>query len=278
MPRKTSWLMLLGICVASVAMADDPQAKPVDAELAAIQGLWEGSWGGGNRNGVIFQPVIAKLAIHGNRVEWWGLPQTGDGLGTIRLSRDDKSKTLRLTAAVKPGDASPGEVTQFSYAVKEDSLTLAVGEARECSFSRVAVSSPPRASVAVELVIAEGINDSGNLQIMRTRSRHVASLNAEYFEPERLNYSINDASIFRLEKRELKKLTVDQVRPLLQKPTPVALSFRHSRELPLQRPDERTRHLGAAQPDSEPGLAMLKSLLADGTLVFVLPPEQVPAS
>ncbi len=276
MPWKTSWLMLLGICVASVVMADDPQAKPVDVELAAIQGLWEGSWGGGNRNGVIFQPVTAKLAIHGNRVEWWGLPQTGDGSGTIRLSRDDKGKTLRLTTAVKPGDASQGEVTQFSYAVKADSLKLAVGEDRECSLSRIAVSSAPRASVAVEFVITEGINDSGNLQILRTRSRHVASLNAEYFEPERLNYSIKDASIFRLEKQELKKLTVDQARPLLQKPTPVVLSFRHIRELPPQRPEELARHLGPAQPDSEPGLGMLKSLLADGTLVFVLPPEQFP--
>lgn len=275
--RKTLLLVVLGCFASCGVMAEERQTKPLDDDLVTVQGLWEGAWGGGQRNGVVFQPVIARLAIHGNRAEWWDLPQAENGQGTINLSKDAKGKTLRLTSAVKPNGPAQGDAVDFSYLVNGTKLTLAVGEGRECSFTRIAVASPPLANVAVEFVMAEEIDKSGNLRITRLRSRHVASLKVDYFEPQSLNYSTNDASVFRVEKRELKKMTVDQARQLLSKPTPVVLTFRQNTSKPPQ-PEERGQGQPSAQSDCEPGLAMFKSLLAEGTLVFVLPPEQrVPA-
>lgn len=273
MLRTTLLLLALGCSISSVVMAEEQQTKPLDGDLVAVQGLWEGAWGGGQLDGVVFQPVIAKLAVHGNRAQWWGLPQTGDDHGTISLSKDAKGKTLRLTSAAKPDDAAQGDVASFSYLVNGTKLTLAVGEGRECSLARIAVASPPLANVAVEFVTAEQIDKSGNLRITRLQSRRVASLKVEYFEPQSLNYSTKDASVFRIEKRELKQITIDQARQLLNKPTPIVLTFRND----TSPPDQPGQDPIAAQPDSEPSHAMLKSLLGDGTLVFVLPPERVPA-
>ena len=274
--RQTLVAMVLGFFISAVVLAEELRLKPSDVDLAAVRGLWEGTWGGGQRNGVIFPPVIATLAIHGNRAVWWGLPQTSDDRGSIGFSEEAKGKTLRLIPGDKPDGQARKDVVSFSYALKGDELTLAVGEAHECSLARKAVPAPPLANVAVEFVTAEGLSESGDLRVTRFRSRHVASLRAEYFEPQPLIHSTKDASIYRVEKQQLKKTTVDQARQILKQPMPVVVTHRQKSELPPRRPEEQGQDQATAPPDSEPVLAMLKSLLGEGTLVFVLPPERPP--
>jgi hypothetical protein len=53
--------------------------------MSPLDGLWSGSWGGGERDGVVMQPVLAELLIDGDHVELAGFPAVGGLRGTHRI-------------------------------------------------------------------------------------------------------------------------------------------------------------------------------------------------
>src|SRR5262245_27696730 len=82
----------IGIALwAGFARADD-NARPVSNDLKSIQGIWSGSWGGGDRGGVVFQPVLAEMVIHGEEVELTGFRNAAHLRGTVRI--DPATKRL----------------------------------------------------------------------------------------------------------------------------------------------------------------------------------------
>jgi hypothetical protein len=59
------------------------------------EGLWSGTWGGGSSaDGVVYQPVIARMFVKGNQVELTGFPKVDDLLGTIRFDADTSRMTV----------------------------------------------------------------------------------------------------------------------------------------------------------------------------------------
>src|SRR5437773_1010157 len=99
----------------------DGASQPPAADAAALDGLWNGAWGGGMRDGVVFQPVIAELVVKGDRVELAGFRTVGRLSGTVRV--DAAAKRLRITPAAAAGQPAPPAV-EFAYELKGDNLTL----------------------------------------------------------------------------------------------------------------------------------------------------------
>src|SRR5687768_4020615 len=69
--QMTSKLAHLGLAVLLILASN---LEGIAREPQGLDGLWSGSWGGGERNGVVFQPVIAEMLILGDHVEIRGFP------------------------------------------------------------------------------------------------------------------------------------------------------------------------------------------------------------
>jgi hypothetical protein len=93
------FVALTCVLLAGVAKSDE---KPDGAagDLETLYGLWRGSWGGGEDDGVFYQPVRAELYIGMGQAVWQGLPMA-DGTGAISLSSGEPGRG-RFTYSVAP--------------------------------------------------------------------------------------------------------------------------------------------------------------------------------
>src|SRR4051794_18137364 len=83
--------MMLAAWTENVASQESPaDAKPLD-------GLWAGSWGGGERGGVVFQPVIAELVVRGDQFELTGFRGANRLAGTVTM--DASARRIRFVPA-----------------------------------------------------------------------------------------------------------------------------------------------------------------------------------
>jgi hypothetical protein len=65
MVRSAMRMLAVAVCLTGISCADDAPRNDAAGDVKAITGLWSGAWGGGGRDGVVFQPVIAELFING---------------------------------------------------------------------------------------------------------------------------------------------------------------------------------------------------------------------
>ena len=264
--RHRVFLMVLCLCLPFLLSAEEQKTKPPEDDLKPLQGLWKGSWGGGQGDGVIFQPVLSRIGINGDRVECRGLPFESDGSGTISVSKKGEDKSLQFSYTVKADGQVQKKTVDVPYTVKGDALTLTFRENGECRLLRVTVQQQPLANASVECVLATGINDSDDLLITRYSVLNAAKIEAKYYEPHNQAIPTKDAAIFHVQEGELKKVTVDQARRLLNKQTPVVLTYREDQKA---QPSEIWQDTGSAPPDSEPVCKTFAQTLKTETLVFV---------
>src|SRR5262249_20398720 len=211
-----------------------PQGPTDDAK--AIEGLWSGTWGGGERDGVEFQPVIAELMIEGDQAEFAGLPNLNRLRGTAHL--DVVAKRMRITPTAG-GPYTPPAI-EYAYEIAGDKLTLTDGDNASISMRKLRVVQDPLAIARVELVAAGGINAAGDLLVTEFNVLWAARSGATHLQPEMRTRRTRHATILLVQETGLRNVTVDEARRLIRGPTPVVIAYRPADPLfPSTRPPPR---------------------------------------
>ncbi|HEY2146612.1 MAG TPA: hypothetical protein VGH32_01665 [Pirellulales bacterium] len=238
-------------------------------ESPSLNGLWFGAWGGGPQpGGVVFQPVIAELFVKGKHVELSGFPNGLNLEGTIRIDSD--AKYVRITPAAEPGKTAAPKPVEFPFTVDGDKLTMTVADKRSVTLQRLKTSQNPLANVAVELISADEITESGDLIVSEFQKLRVGSIGATYFEPSTRRLKTARAAVLLVEESDCKQIKIGEARSRLKRSTPVAIAYR-----PDNRPNPNALHqlwsaVGPAAADDAAARQTLAKTLRPGTLVFIL--------
>ena len=138
-------VMAIVACLVSVMRPTDFSAEDRDDDSTRIEGLWSGSWGGGQNGRVVFQPVIAELFVQKNHVEFFGFPKVGRVAGNIRL--DATRKRIHITPDIDAGSRPTPEAIEFEYQIEVDRLTLTSNDKTSITLQRCPVAEKPMANV-----------------------------------------------------------------------------------------------------------------------------------
>jgi hypothetical protein len=242
------------------------QGNSVDAKM--IEGLWSGSWGGGERDGVVFQPVRAELYIKGDHIELHGFRNASKLAGTVRF--DVGAKRMRITPAAPVGGQPLPKPIEFEYELKGDMLTLTDSDKISIALQKHSVAHNPMANVAVELVSAAGINEAGDLLVTEFTVLRVGQTGATYLRPADRKLSTKQATVLLVQDTGVKKVTVTEARGLLRKTTPVVVTYRQEDRPSSPQLHELWKDLGSSLPDDEAVWQTFSRVLRPGTLVFIL--------
>src|SRR5262245_15441379 len=254
------------LCLMFIACpnAAAPQAPAGDSK--ALDGLWTGAWGGGGRDGVVFQPVISKLFISGKHIELSGFRNANRLTGTVQF--DAAAKRMRITPAAQAGQPAPKAV-DYTYELKGDTVTLTDADKHPIGLQKVPVVKNPLANAQVQLVAASGINKAGDLLVTEYSEVRAGQAGAIVYQPWKRSLSTKGATVLLVQEASVKRVTIDEARRLLRDSTPVVVTYRLDDPPPQQAPD-LWRDTGAPTPDSGPVQQSFARLLRPGTLVFVL--------
>jgi hypothetical protein len=259
-------------CLGAVSFADDEEASErPSGESNTIEGFWQAWWGGGVADGVGRQPVLGELFVRGDRVEVRHLPGLGSLSGSIRL--DAEEKRIRITRKAQAADQPP-EVLNFGYEIKDDKLTLTDGGKVVVVLDRRPIERDPLAHARVEIIAASGIDEAGELLVTEFAALNGDVADVPYFVPHEGKRVIKEATILLMQKAGPKSISAAEARALIQEPTPVMIAYRHDNR-PLPAASELLNEAGPAQPDSDAVLKTLSRVLRPGTLIFILPQQQV---
>ncbi len=245
--------------------AADPAADP-----EALEGLWSGSWGAGQREGVIFQPVVAELFIRGDHVELSGFPGAGKLEGTVRF--DSRAKRMHITPKAAADGQSASGTLDYAYEIEHDELTLTAADEKAISLKKQLVATRPLVNAHVELILATGINDGGDLLLTEFHELRAGQAGAAYFQPVKRSLHTGQATIFQVQQTGSKRVTVDEARGLIREPTPVVVTYRQIR-MPANQLHELWTNLGQPTPESEAARQTFARIVRPGTLVFILSPH-----
>jgi hypothetical protein len=254
------------LILAGQVQGDDPQPQSPADDLKQFDGLWSGSWGGGESNGVVFQPVLAEILIEGEKFELFGFHNVDQAWGLIRI--DATTKKLKFTTA-KTADAA-SKVVEYTYKISAAKLTLIDTENVAIELHKIPLDDKPSAKVRLDILIAEGINEEGHLLTTEQSAVKVARSSSIRYQASTVARKIDPAGIFVTEDSGMKKISLNEARKLLKPSTPIAMAYRETDEQMLKW-DIGLRHFqGSAKPESEAGLRTLARSLRLGTLVFVV--------
>jgi hypothetical protein len=252
-------LMITNVCAAE----DGPLADRANV-AKQFEGVWFGSWGGGESNGTVFQPVLAEMLIRGDKIELSGFRAADRLWGLVKI--DPATKTIKVTSATK--------VIEYKYEATPKSLTLTDRDNVSILLQKRHLDLNPHADVRLELVTAEGINDEGHLQITEYSALKFGRTDVTFYEPITRAFKTTEASIFLCEENGLKKITIAEARKQHQPASPVAIAYRSDLDPASKEEREFQTRLGSPQPESEAVLKTLGRTLRVGTLVFVFPARQ----
>lgn len=255
------WLMSAVLMIANFCSAEAAQLVSQAKETKQFEGVWSGSWGGGETNGTVFQPVLADMLIRGDKIELSGFRAADRLCGLVKI--DPATKTIKVTSAKK--------VIEYKYEATPKSLTLTDSDNVSVRLQKRELDLNPLADVRMELVTADGINDDGHLQIIEYSALKFRRTDAIYYEPMTRALRTTEANIFLCEANGLKKITIDQARRQHHPESPVAIAYRNDLDSASIESREFQIRLGSPQPDSEAALKTLGRTLRVGTLVFVFP-------
>lgn len=288
-------LAILTFCIAAASLARDPAATKTRTSTRAsrsqpaksgakqrkenetsartasdsspFDGLWAGSWGGGMREGVVFQPVLAELLIQGDHVELAGFPNTDNLAG--KVSFDATAKRMRITLVAEEGQPAP-EPIEFSCELREDSLTLVDSQNSTICFARDPAKQEVCANIQIELVMASGIDEAGLLLVTEFDQLSVGQARATQFEPRQVKLGALGASVLVVREAELQPITIEEARALLAEPTVVAVTYLPDDAANAYQSHELWRNIGTPSPATTSVHRTLARTLRPGALVFVL--------
>jgi hypothetical protein len=265
-------MTIVAVCLLLVACAGDVVPQDAANVAKSLEGLWSGAWGGGQRDGVVFQPVIAEMLIQGDQVELCGFRNLGRLTGTVRF--DARTRRMHITPAAGPEGKPRPKAIEFTYEIKGEELTLTDADKVRVSLSRRPVAQNPLANVQVELLTASGINDAGDLLVTEYRVLKAGQAGATSYEPRNRTLKTRQATVLLAQEAGLKKVTVDEARGLIRKAAPVVVTYRPEQRQAAPRLSELVQDVGSPLPDSEAVQQTLSRLLRPGTLVFILPASE----
>jgi hypothetical protein len=258
----------VAVCLMLVACAGDGAPQDVASAPKSIEGLWSGSWGGGVRDGAVFQPVIAEMLIKGDHVEMCGFRNLGRLTGTVRF--DPRTKRMHITPAAGPEGKPKPKAIEFTYEIKAEELTLTDADKVPVSLRRRRVAQNPLGNVQIQFLTASGIIGAGVLLVTEYRVLQAGKAGAIYYEPQDRTLKCKQATVLLAQEAGLKKVTVDEARGLIRKATPVVVTYRRDQRPSSPRFLELLQDVGSPTPDSEAVQQTLSRLLRPGTLVFIL--------
>jgi hypothetical protein len=266
--RAIMQTMVIALCFASVAGLDEAAGQDRAADAKAVEGLWSGSWGGGERGGVVFQPVVAEMLIQGDQVELVGFRGANRLVGTIQL--DARARRMRITPAHAASGAVKAKASEYAYEIKGDTLTLIDGDKMEILLQRQRVIQNPLADVRVEFVATSGINGEGDLLVTEFTVLRAGRAGADHFKPASQSLKTKQATVLLVQENGLKKITVAEARRLIRDPMLVAVSYRQDDREPMHALHELWTEMGSARPDGDAVGKTFARMLRPGTLIFVL--------
>jgi hypothetical protein len=239
------------------AAATTGAAPPNTPSTSPLDGLWSGSWGGGESDGVVMQPVLSELLIDGDHVEITGFPDTGDLLGTLQVEAD--AQRMQVISAVGADGSPPPRTLDYTYELNGDALTLIANDGRSIVLQRRDAVRNALANVPVEFVAASGINGAGDLLVTEFSVLRAGREDAAWYEPRERAFNTRRATVLLVQESATKEISIDEARSLVHGSTPVVIAFRedHSQQ---RRP----------QPDSPAVRQVYSHVLRPGTVVFIL--------
>jgi hypothetical protein len=258
-------MQVFALCLATIAYSY-AQSKDFFKDVQSVEGLWVGSYGGGQRDGVTYQPAIAEVFIQGDHIEVYGYPSTV--AGTFRL--DPKAKQMKITASDESRGKGAARTLSYDYQVKGDELTITDSGKPSITFRRRDAVQHPMANAVVELVTAEGINQVGDLLVTEFSELEAGRVRATYFEPRKRSLKTQEAKVLVVQKTGCKKISLDEARSLIRRTIPVVITYRQDDLRPSGQWHHLSKEMGPAAPDGEAVGRMFSGVLQPGTLIFVL--------
>jgi hypothetical protein len=260
-------LMFMVLVISNVCAAEDSPLPDRATVAKQFDGVWSGSWGGGERNGKVFQPVLAEMLIRGDKIELIGFRAANQLWGLVKI--DPATKTIKVTSA-RTG-TSLSKVIEYKYEATPRSLTLTDSDNVSIQLQKRQLDLNPLADVRLELVTADGINDKGHLQITEYSALKFGRTDVIFYEPITRAFMTQEATVLIVEENGLKKITIDEARKQLQPAAAVAIAYRTDFDPAAKEGREFQARLGSPQPDSEAALRTLGRTLRVGTFVVVFP-------
>lgn len=270
--------LVFGLSCSQKLPPSRPNDRPVDRaarELpesespTVLDGLWSGSWGGGESGGVVYQPVVAHLAFEGTVVDLENFPGMQSLNGSFVFNRD--RQTVALSARGSAESEPPEHIITLQYLPDRDVLSLAGAAGRSLVLHRETATGAVPGNLQLELLEATGINERGDLQVNDVaRVSHRVFQKAHYRRLPRV-VALAEATIVRVNGSDVSEVGIETARQQLVQPQPVALMFRVEGEL---REPAAPGQTAAQLPSVDEAVrSMLSRSLAPGTLVFLLPPQ-----
>lgn len=266
-----TFLLLLASCSGEPQEVPTPVIgsivpRPQAASGSPLEGLWTGSWGGGEQaDGIVMQPVIAELLIVGHRIELKGFPKVSDVRGTIA----EDSSNGRLTVTTATGNESHS----FSYKLAGNTLTLSEDNGIAVSLERYGVPHTAPVNLKADLVPAT-IDDAGNLVVTEFTELHARSSEARLFRPHSRTIKTADATVMRVDQDRLSTITVNEARQAIPEGAPVVVIFRPVANVSTPYDPSLLESSGLPAPTGASAMQTLARILRPGTLVFVVPNEE----
>jgi hypothetical protein len=264
-------LVLLQSCSGEPQKASSPVTRsilpqPQVAAASPLEGLWTGSWGGGDRpDGIVMQPVIAELLVVGDRIKFKGFPKVSEIEGT--LSIDPSIARLTVTPA------TTDEPHSFSCKLAGNTLTLSDDKGPAVSLEHYGVLHTAPVNLKADLVPAT-IDDAGNLVITEFVELCARTSTVPLSKSYSRTIKTDDATVMRVDQDGLSTITVNEARQAIPESAPVVVIFRPMANVSTPYDPSLLETSGMPSPTGAPAMQTLARTLRPGTLVFVVPNEE----
>lgn len=239
----------------------------------AFEGIWSGSWGGGQQGDVVFQPVLAELIIVRDHAEFHGFPNLNNPSGKVRF--DAQNQRMHFIPMPRAGQPAAEEI-QFTYKFKDDQLTLVTKKKASVTLRRESAVGRPAINTRLEIFPTAKIDDSGKLNLDRFAVLQVADSPASFLGPVRRTLKIDESTIGVIEESGWRKITLEQARAMIRAAPPVAVLHKTLNSPPIRQVHKLWKMKGPPPTDSDAVWTTLSRSLRPGTIVFIMQPEQVP--
>lgn len=265
--------LIMLLVLFSTSFGDDSDPNLERQDVKRLEGIWAGSWGGGESDGRILQPVLAKMVLGDGKIELAGFPGVGQAWGLVRV--DAAAKAIKITTAKT--ELSASKVLEYRYRFTDQTLEITDGQNPSLTLIKRQLERNPSVDIRIELMSADGINEQGDLMVTQFTELKFGRFARTDHESSRLTLKTKGGEVFLVENTEMKKLSIDVARKQLKPATVVGVAFQVQRG-PMAVPGiaEEVR-LGPPRPEGEAGLKTIAKALRPGTFVFILPSQSLVA-
>jgi len=240
-----------------------------ELEAQHYNGLWTGTWGGGESDGVVIQPVVTEVFIDGDQIEISHLRSFGRASGTVQI--DETAKRFVVTAKETSKDEPPKTV-EYTYRQDRGQLQLTDADGITATLSRDVSAVNPLMQISVELVSIISINEARELTVEEFRTKGIIGTESVLYHPRQRVLPTKDATVLLVSEGEASEISIEDARKRIIPPAVIALIYRPEGLHPdTKTEDALTKYLMSPPPDSNAVRRTLTRSLSPGTLVFILP-------